>query len=230
MASASQFRPVPPPKLDSAEWRADFNEIKAVGSKSSTTRSAKQTEDALFWLFTGPQAYVPIALQVVNAKKMRTVQGARLMALSTVAMSDAGIAVFDAKYHYEFWRPITAIRNADLMKGPDFQRDAGWQPIDATPLHPEYPCAHCITAAALAGIFDGVLGPDLPAFSSISPSAPGVTHRWSSTAAFVEEVSQARISAGFHYRFSTKVGEEMGFAIASHVLKTLLSPVTQAVR
>ena len=110
------------------------------------------------------------------------------------------------------------------------QAHATWQPIDLTPLHPEYPCAHCITAAALAMVIDGSIGKDIPQLSATSPTAPGVTHRWTSTSSFVEEVSEARISAGFHYRFSTKVGEQMGHRIAGHVLKNFLQPVAREVR
>jgi hypothetical protein len=231
MTNPAQFRPEPPLKLDSTQWVADYNEIKELGSKNSSKRSVKQTEDARFWLITGPQAYFPIALQLVSTKKMSVIDSARFMALESIAMSDAILAVFDAKYHYEFWRPITAIRNGDLLNiVSTIERDAAWQPIDSTPPHPEYPCAHCIVAASFAAVVDGAIGTDAPPFSATSTTAPGVTHRWSNTQAFVTEVSEARIWAGFHYRFSTKVGEKMGYAIGGHVVKTTLQPVTLATR
>jgi hypothetical protein len=230
MTNPAQFRPEPPLKLDSVQWVADYNEIKQFGGKNSNKRTIKQTEDARFWLVTGPQAYIPIALQLVRAKKMDLVDGARFMALVSVAMSDALIAVFDAKYHYEFWRPITAVRNGDLLNSSQIERDASWQPIDNTPMHPEYPCAHCIVAASFAAIIDEVIGKDVPEISATSPTAPGVTHRWSNMQAFVNEVSEARIWAGFHYRFSTKAGEEMGYKVGAQVVKSLLQPVTLAAR
>jgi hypothetical protein len=161
---------------------------------------------------------------------MSVVEGARFMALASVAMSDAIIAVFDAKYHYEFWRPITAVRNGDLLKNPTIERDATWQPIDITPMHPEYPCAHCIVAASLAAVVQDVLGADATEISASSPTAPGVTHRWNNMQTFVNEVSEARIAAGFHYRFSTKVGEDMGYGIGGYVVKSILQPVTRASR
>src|SRR5215831_16992593 len=226
MTSAAQFRPGPPPKLDSAQWAADYNEIKELGRKSSSQRSAKQTEDARFWLIVGPQAYFPLLVRVAATKKMDLVDAARFMALASVAMVDAMIAVFDAKYHYEFWRPITAIRNGDLLNSPAIKRDATWQPTDTTPMHPEYPCAHCIVAASCAAVVTGVIGTEAPELSANSATAPGVTHRWSNVQAFVKEVSEARIWAGFHYRFSTKVGEEMGYRIGEHVVKNLLQPVS----
>jgi hypothetical protein len=230
MTGPAQFRPEPPLKLDSAQWAADYNEIKELGSKNSTARSAKQTEDARFWLLTGPQAYFPIALQLVTARKMGVVDSARFMTLGSIAMADSLLAVFDAKYHYAFWRPVTAIRNGDLMDPATISRDATWQPIDATPMHPEYPCAHCITAASLAAVIEAVIGTDLPQLTATSPTAPDAIHRWTNMQAFVREVSEARISAGFHYRFSTRVGEQMGYRIGDHVVKNLLQPVALATR
>src|SRR3979490_3328471 len=110
---------------------------------------------------------------------------ARLFALTAVARADALIAVFDAKYHYDFWRPITAIRNGDIDDNPATERDAAWQPIDATPMHPEYPCAHCIASASLAGVVEGVLGTaEIPEVAITSPTLPGVVHRWTNVRAF----------------------------------------------
>jgi hypothetical protein len=230
MTSPAQFRPEPPPKLDSAQWVADYNEIKALGSKDNSRRSVKQTEDARFWIFTGPNAYFPLALQLASARNMSIVDSARFLALSSIAISDALVAVFDAKYHYEFWRPITAIRNGDTLNVAAIERDATWQPITDTPMFPEYPCAHCIAAASLAAVVEGVVGKDVPEFNATSPTAPGVTHRWANMQSFVNEVSEARIFAGFHYRFSTKVGEQMGYKIGDHVAKNFLQPVTPATR
>jgi hypothetical protein len=230
MKNPAQFRPIPPPKLDDARWISDYNEIKQLGSKNSSKRSVRQTENARFWLIVGPQAYFPILAQLISAKKMSEIDAARFAALASIGMFDAIVAVFDAKYHYEFWRPITAIRNGDLLNNPAIERDAIWQPIDNTPMHPEYPCAHCIVAASLAAVVTGVIGPDVPEISATSPTAPGVIHRWVTMQDFVNEVSEARIWAGFHYRFSTKVGEKMGDGIGGYVVKNLLQPVALATR
>jgi hypothetical protein len=227
LTSASQFRPQPPISLKSQQWATDYNEIKELGSKTSTKRSARQTEDALFWLITGPQSTDPIIRQIVLAKQMNLLDSARFMALTTVAAADAGIAVFDAKYHYEFWRPITAIRNGDNDDNPATERDASWQPIDNTPMHPEYPCAHCIVSGAVASAIEEALGtPEIPEVSMTSRTASGVTHRWTNIRAFNEEVSFARIWAGFHYRFSVGVGQDMGRKVGAHVVKTVMQPVT----
>jgi hypothetical protein len=101
---------------------------------------------------TGPQAYHPLVRRLATAKQMSIDDSARFMALVAVGLNDALIAVFDAKYHYNFWRPITAIRNGDIDANPDTDRDATWQPIDTTPIHPEYPCAHCILSGTVAGV------------------------------------------------------------------------------
>ena len=114
MQSPSQFRPQPPIALKSKEWAADYNEIKSLGGKASSKRTARQTEDAQFWLITGPASYYPIARQLVAAKGMNVLDSARFMALASAALADSFISVFDAKYHYDFWRPITAIRNGDI--------------------------------------------------------------------------------------------------------------------
>jgi len=227
LTSAAQFRPEPPIALNSEQWATDFNEIKDFGSKSSAKRSDRQTEDARFWLITGPQSTEPVIRQLADARKMSVIDSARFMALTAVAGADAAIAVFDAKYHYEFWRPITAIRNGDQDDNPSTERDATWQPIDATPMHPEYPCAHCIISGAVASVVEAALGTaNIPEVAMTSPTAPGVTHRWTDIRAYNDEISHARIWAGFHYRFSVRVGQDMGRKIGAYVVNNLMQPVT----
>ena len=229
LTSPSQFRPPPPISLSSSEWAVDYNEIKELGGKNSAKRSAQQTETARFWLALGPPAYHQIPRQLVTAKRMGVVESARFMALYSVALTDASVAVFDAKYHFEFWRPVTAIRNGGLDDNPATEREATWQPIDSTPMHPEYPCAHCIQSGAAAAVIEAVIGsPEMPEVTMTSTTAPGVTHRWTNTAAFTEEVANARIWAGFHYRFSTRVGTEMGHKIGRYVVETVMQPVAKA--
>ena len=121
-------------------WAKDYNEIKDLGEKNSTARTPRQTEDAKFWLSAGPTMYQPFARQVVITKDMSVVESARFMAVVTTAQVDAAIAIFDAKYTYEFWRPITAIRNGDIDSNPATERVANWEPFGVvTPMHPEYP-------------------------------------------------------------------------------------------
>jgi len=230
LTDGSQFRPPPPISLQSEEWAHDYNEIKALGSKTSTERSAQATETARFWLMVGPPAYHPIARQIVVARHLDTIDSARFMALYAMALTDAYIAVFDAKYHYEFWRPVTAIRNGDIDGNPATERDAAWQPIDNTPMHPEYPCAHCIESGAAVAVIEALLGSeDVPEVSMTSPTAPGVTHRWTNLRVLADEVATARICAGFHYRFSTRVGTEMGRKIGQYAVQHAMQPASLAV-
>jgi hypothetical protein len=226
MASPSQFRPGPPIALDSTEWATDFNEIKDYGAQKSATRTAQHTETARFWLVGGPVAYHPFLREIVTTKQMGVVDSARFMALGAFAINDALIAVLEAKYHYNFWRPVTAIRNGDIDRNPATEREATWQPIAVTPMHPEYPCAHCALSGSVAGVVKRAFGTgDVPEIAITSPTAPGVTHRWTSMAAFTDEVANARIWAGFHYRFSTRVGTDMGLKIGEHVVSLLMQPV-----
>ena len=225
MTKPSQFRPKPPVALKSAEWARDYNEIKALGAKASAQRTAKQTEDARFWVLTGPLSTHPLIRQIAIAKSLSLIDSARLMTLASIAEADAMVAVMDAKYKYEFWRPITAIRNGDISGNPSTERDATWQPIDSTPLHPEYPCAHCIVSSSVASALKAVLGSSaIPEVSMTSPMAPGVVHRWTDLDAYAAEVAEARIFAGFHYRFSTVVGREMGRKLGAYVVRTVLLP------
>jgi hypothetical protein len=229
MTSPSQFRPKPPPSLKSEQWARDYNEIKDLGEKNSTRRTARQTEDARFWLLVGPRSTYPLPRQVAVASNMSVLDSARFMALVSIATIDAMIAVFDAKYKYEFWRPITAIRNGDIDGNPATERVATWQPIDVTPMHPEYPCAHCITSSAVAAAIEAVLGTEeIPEVALTSPFAPAVTHRFTDLHAYTEEVANARIYAGFHYRSSTIIGREMGQKIGEWVVKSVMQPVQAA--
>jgi hypothetical protein len=226
MESPSQVRPGPPPDLKSAEWAKDYNEIKELGEKNSSKRTPRQTEDARFWLTTGPLATHPFERQIVTSGSMSTLRSARFMALASVAEADAIEAVYEAKYYYQFWRPITAIRNGDIAGNPDTAPLATWEPIDATPMHPEYPCAHCIVSMAVATVIEATLGSaDIPEVAITMPSAPGVTHRYTNLKAYSDEVANARIYAGFHYRNSTVVGQTMGREIGAYVVKTILQPL-----
>ena len=216
MTSASQFRPGPPPALDSALWARDYNEIKAVGARQSTTRTAEQTAMARFWETTRPTIYHGVVRSVANLPGRDVMQNARLFAVATQAADDAVVAVFDGKYTYAFWRPITAIRNGDLDGNDATERDAAWRPFIETPMHPEYPCAHCIVAAAFGEVLRAEIGNGpVPTLTTTSPTADNVARSWTSIDAFVKEVGNARIYDGVHFRNSTEVGADMGQKIGA---------------
>jgi len=215
MTQPSQFRPGPPPGLESELWARDFNEVKALGSKNSQQRSAEQTEIARFWEEVMPPIYHGIVRSVANMPGREITQNARLFAAVTQASDDALIAVFDAKYHYGFWRPVTAIRNADIDGNDATERDPSWIPFIDTPMHPEYPCAHCIVSAAVGTVLQAEIGDgQTPLLTTTSKAAGGVTRSWTKLDDFMQEVASARIYDGVHYRNSGKVGSEMGKQIA----------------
>ena len=153
MARGDQFRPGPPPSLTSEIWKRDLNEIKALGAKNSTKRTPEQTAIARFWEATAPAVYWPVARSVATAPGRDVTDNARLLAVAAMAMDDALIAVFDAKYAYNFWRPITAIRNAE-----GDAHDPGCMRFIDTPMHPEYPCADCIVSGSLGAVLAAEIG------------------------------------------------------------------------
>ena len=222
MTRGDQFRPGPPPSLTSDTWVRDYNEIKAIGSRNSTQRTPEQTEIAKFWEATAPAVYWPIARSVAAVPGREVTDNARLLAVAAMAMDDALIAVFDGKYTYNLWRPVTAIRNGDLDGNNATDRDPGWTPFIETPMHPEYPCAHCIVAGALGAVLEAEIGSGpTPTLSSASSTAGGAVRTWASVGDFTKEVAQARIYDGVHYRFSTEVGSAMGKNIGELAVKSL---------
>jgi vanadium-dependent haloperoxidase-like protein len=226
MTSGAQFRPGPPPSLTSPLWARDYNEIKALGAKNSTRRTPEQTAIAKFWEATAPAVYWPVARSVAVGAGRDVTANARLLAIAAMAMDDALIAVFDAKYTYNLWRPITAIRNGDTDGNDATERDPSWTPFIDTPMHPEYPCAHCIVSAALGAVLQAELGSGpVPALSSASSTAGGAVRTWKSVADFVQEVAVARIYDGVHYRNSTEVGSAMGKQIGELAVKSLPNPI-----
>jgi PAP2 superfamily len=211
LTSPDQFRPGPPPALTSGIWARDYNEIKAVGGARSERRTAEQTGIAKFWEGVAPTIYHAVLRSVATQPGREPARNARFLAIGAQAIDDALIAVCDAKYHYNFWRPVTAIRNGDIDGNDATERDAGWIPFIDTPMHPEYPCAHCIVAGAVGAVLQAEVGSaKMPLLSTTSPSAPGVTRSWTQVGDFVQEVSTARIHDGVHYRHSTEIGAEMG--------------------
>ena len=225
MKEPAQFRPGPPPALKSADWAKDLNEIRQVGGRESSARTAEQTEVGRFWGLTGVPSWNPIVRALASSGGLSLVDNARLFALVNMAATDSFISVFDAKYAYNFWRPITAIRNGDMHGNGEVQRDAGWMPLIDTPMHPEYPCAHCISSTAVGTVLASVFRGRPISVTMTSPTAPGVTRKWDRLEDYMQEVNNARVWAGVHYRFSTRVGADMGRKIGELAVRDYMKPL-----
>lgn len=216
LGSPAQFRPAAPPALTSATWTRDLAEVKALGGRASTARTPEQTEIGRFWEYSLPPIYHGVVRSVALAPGRDVARNAALFASVAQAMDDALIAVFDAKYHYQFWRPVTAIRHGDA-------NDAGWVSMIEAPMHPEYPSAHSILASTVGTILRAEVGSaPLPELSTSSPTAKGATRRWTSIDDFVQEVGAARVYEGVHYRFSAEVGAAMGRQVGELAAQRLL--------
>jgi hypothetical protein len=225
LARADQFRPGPPPALDSALWARDYNEVKAIGAKASTVRTAEQTEIARFWEYSLPPIYYGVVRSVASQPGRDVARNARLYAAVAQGMDDAMVAVLEAKYQYGFWRPVTAIRNGDQDGNPATERDAGWVPFSDVPLHPEYPSAHSILAGTVGTVLQADLGnAPVPQLSTSSPSAKGAVRRWSRIEDMMQEVADARIYEGIHYRVSTEAGLAMGRKVGALAAQRHLAP------
>ena len=226
MTSASQFRPGPPPDLKSAVWAKDYNEIKALGRKTNSSRTSDQTDIARFWEATGASIYHGLVRSITDQPGRDVTQNARLFMAVTQAADDAIIAVFDAKYHYNFWRPITAIRNGDIDGNDATDRDSSWTPFINTPMHPEYPCAHCISSGAVGTVLQAEIGNgSLPVLSTTSPTANNSKRTWTKIEDFMQEVSNGRIYDGVHFRNSTEVGTAMGREVGKLAASKYIKPM-----
>jgi hypothetical protein len=222
LATASQIRPGPPPALGSERWAIEYQETQRLGARTSTARTATQTDVARFWEYSLPNIYHGVARSIAIQPGRDLARNARLFAVIAQAMDDAMIAVFDAKYHFHFWRPATAIRNGDQDDNSATQRDAGWASLIEAPMHPEYPSGHSILASTVATVLKADFGPQpVPELSTASPTLGGATRRWDSYAGFVREVSDARIWGGIHFRSATDAGEAMGRQLGELAAKRL---------
>jgi VCPO second helical-bundle domain len=217
LASADQFRPNGPPPLGSKRWAQDYDEVKEIGSATSTTRTDEQTRVARFWAEPPLQQGHNSLRKFVLDRGLDVLDAARFMAMASLVDADAQIACFDAKYHYLHWRPITAIRAGDTDGNDATVADPGWTPLLATPNHPEYPAAHvCITPARMRAIAR-FLGTSEIDFTI--PSLTGLGDRHYQRVGDLEnEIMNARIWGGIHFRSSVEDGRILGMKVADYVL------------
>ena len=218
LKDAAQFRPAPPPALDSPEARSDTAVVQRIGGSTSTTRTAEQTEIAKFWYENSPQGWNRIARELAETRELDAWSAARLLALVNVAMADGFIGGFEAKYHYNYWRPATAIRETT---------DATWLSSLPTPPVPDYPSTHTVLGAAAAAVLARFFETDYVSFRMTS-GAPyaGITRTFWSFSEAAQENGASRVLAGIHFPTAVRAGYEQGDRIGAYTFETLLTPVT----
>ena len=238
IGSPSQFRPNGPPALTSARYASDFNETKTMGSISSPVRTGDETIYSWFWAqSTATYLWNHVADSLIERgdqdgdddsgrwgeRRNALLESARVLALLDLAMADAAIACWEAKYHYVSWRPITAIPLADTDGNPATIADPSWMPLFATPNHPEYPSGHSTVSGAAAVVLASFFGENTH-FTMDNDLLIGVTRSFRSFSQALDEVKNARIFAGIHFRSACDDGQATGIQVANYILDNALLP------
>ena len=220
MRQGSQFRVPPPPRINGHRYVRDVEEVRDVGAVASTVRTAYQTDIAKWWTTSAVVLWNPVARQVSVAKSLTTSENARLFALLNIAAADAAIACWDSKYAYNVWRPISAIRSAD---GVHIPQDPNWAPFLTTPAFPEYPSAHNEISGAMAQILIALFS-DAPGVAMVahSPGNPAFDHLWTQFSQGIDEVINARVWEGIHFRHSDEEGMRAGRCVGRFVVRHAL--------
>jgi len=230
MTSGDQFRPAAPPALDSAAYTAAFNEVKELGSATSATRSVEQTAIALYWAngagTASPPGHLNLLAQIVAQQRGNTLEeNARLFAAINIAMADAAISCWDAKYEFSFWRPVTGIREAAADGNPDTAADATWTPLIATPPFPSYTSGHSTFSGAAAAVLADFFGTDGIAFTLPSQNLGLPARSFTSFSDAAEESAESRLYGGIHWSFDNNVGLTAGTALGQYVAANFLGPM-----
>jgi hypothetical protein len=227
LKSADQFRPGPPPALSSAEWAREYNEVKSLGGTKSTARTAEQSEAVKFWgnVNFGP-AWQAAARELATKNEMSLADCARLFALLNMGLANAYILNWDAKYTYNFWRPVTAIRNGDQDGNDATERDAAWTSFNPTPMHPEYPSQATYNAVTVVAVLESVFGPRkaIP-FTATDVRDAKRTRQFASLTEMAEEQKNVRVWGGVHYWFAIRASEGVAPKAAAYLIENTLKPV-----
>lgn len=233
LRSGDQFRPPAPPPLTSSQYATEWKEVKALGSKDSAIRTPDQTRTAQFWGYgpgtaTPPGHWNQVARAVLQSNACTancTESNARMFALLNIALADAAIISWDAKYVYDYWRPITAIREADTDGNPDTELDPAWSPYLETPPFPEYTSGHSTFSGAAATVLTYTFGSDRIPFSVGSDDIPGYTLSYDSFSQAALESGKSRIYGGIHFSAANVHGLSTGSAVGSYVAWNLMTPL-----
>lgn len=230
MIRGSQFRPPPPPGIKAAAHSLEFNTVKAYGGAVSAGRTSNQTEVALFWndgvgTATPPGHWNVIAQGVSLEKGLSVAENARLFALLNMAMADAAISCWDAKFAYDTWRPVTAIREADTDDNPETEADPEWSSLIPTPPFPEYPSGHSTFSRGAATVLAGFFGTDAVPFTTTTDGLPGVTRSYPGFSAAADEAGASRLFGGIHFSSGNIHAQGCGHLIGQHTLLYYLQPI-----
>jgi hypothetical protein len=219
LRSASQFRPDPPPALDSEKYARDYNEVLLVGGSTSAMRTAEQSQIAQFWRASPTALWNPILRQALLVRGDDLSSTARVMALFYLAASDASVACWEAKYVYNFWRPEAAIARGNEDGNDGTIGDSTWRPYIGTPPHPDYVSGHAANSGAMAFVLQSIFGND-PGYmiDASSSTAPGFVRHWETFSQGVDEVVDARVYSGIHFRTADVIGARLGRQVAQFVL------------
>ena len=225
LRSGAQFRPDAPPAVGSRQFARDQDEVRAIGAQSTLDRTDEQTQIALFWRASPTALWNPVLRQAVEARALSLSDTARVTALFYLAASDASVACWEAKYYYNFWRPQAAIVAGDVDGNPGTVGDPAWLPLVPTPPHPEYPSGHAANSGAMAAVLKLLFG-DSPGFVIVATSSqnPGFIRRWDTFSEGVDEVIDARVFSGIHFRTADRVGASVGRQVARFVMTHALRP------
>jgi len=224
LESASQFRPGGPPRLAGDRYSDAFDQVKLLGIAGSTTATPDQALTGRFWNGAIQNYWNEIAQTASLAHGLTTAQNARLFALLNLSFADGVIAFYDAKYTYNFWRPVTAIRAAAADGNPDTEADPNWLPeVGNTTPDPSYPGAHAVISAAGAEVLISFFHTDHLEFSVTSEVMPGVERSFTSFPAAAEEATLSRIFAGVHFLFDLTTGQRLGSDIADFIVDNFLT-------
>lgn len=220
---ADQFRPNPPPALTSRIYRRDFEEVREVGAASSASRPQDRVDVVQFFAATSPvQVWNRVAQQLAAANKLSLLDAARTLALLNIAIADSSIAVFEAKYFYQTWRPVTAIRAGDTDGNSGTVGDPAFSSFIASPTFPGYPSAHASGSNAASHMLERLFGGRRYAILLTNPALPGITLQYTKLGQITDDIDDARVYGGIHFRFDQDVGAALGRHVAEHVYRQKL--------
>ena len=228
LRSGAQFRPDAPPAVDSRRFARDQEEVRTIGAQSTLARTGEQTQIALFWRASPTAIWNPVLRQAVESRALSLSDTARVTALFYLAASDASVACWEAKYHYNFWRPQAAIVAGDVDGNAVTVGDPAWLPLVPTPPHPDYPSGHTANSGAMAAVLTLLFG-DSPGFVIVATSSqnPGFVRKWETFGEGVDEVIDARVFSGIHFRTADRVGARLGRQVAQFVITHALKPAKE---